>query len=146
MSKISQLINLPEIRKALTQEPNVLAAYLTGSQVRGFSHEASDVDIAILLRDPRPLQKDHTQTYLKFYHLLADYVESATDQREIDIIFLQAVPIAHQFHAIREGKRIYSVDLGKTLKYEECIYNRYADQKPQLDLILGEYIHAVANA
>ncbi|HDN74358.1 hypothetical protein B5M47_03610 [candidate division CPR3 bacterium 4484_211] len=146
MKKPIRPINIKGIQKALAKHPNVLAGYLTGSQAMGYAGPESDVDIAILLKDPKEAQKSYTKVYLEFYNLLAEFAESTLDERDLDLVFLQTLPVQHQYHALHEGKRIYTANSERVLNYEEYIYNQYADLKPYFDTIIGEYIHTVAHA
>lgn len=138
-------IDLVGIRQALSHDANVVAAYLTGSQARGDSYPGSDVDIAILFADPQEVRANYTKVYLKYYTLLARYAE-IMGKRDLDLVFLQALPIPHQFHALADGELIYTADLEQLLNYREYVYNRYADVKPQLDHVLGDYFREVAYA
>lgn len=144
--KFQSAIDLEGMRQTLGKQPNVLAAYLTGSQARGDPHLGSDVDIAVLFKDAEPVRENYTKIYLEFYSLLAKYAESISERREIDFVFLQALPIPHQFHALSEAKLIYTADLSKTLDYEEFVSRLYADIKPQTDRIFGEYLHQMTYA
>lgn len=122
-------INLLKIKEVLSRDPNVAVAYLLGSHARGAPHPFSDVDIGIVFKDPSVLKKS-LKTHVRYYDLLADYTESIKDHRELDLVFLQRVPLSLQFEAVSEGKIIYEADPKYEVEYKENVTNRYLDYEP----------------
>lgn len=136
-------LNLLKIKKILSRDPNVAVAYLLGSHARGAPHPFSDVDIGIVFKDPSVL-KDSLKTHVKYYTLLADDTESIADHRELDLVFLQRVPLSLQFETVNEGKIIYEADPKYEVEYKEDVADRYADLKPERDEIIRETLEVMA--
>lgn len=68
-------------RLPMPRLPPIKRALLYGSRARGDFHEASDVDLAIVLRGPRPAKK----IFLDLHFLLADAEWNALDETELRV-------------------------------------------------------------
>ena len=84
MKKISRL-NL-KTQKALHQE-GVILVYLFGSQSSGYTHQDSDVDIAVLLDE-----KISPEAYFEKSLLLPKYFSDLFPKRAVSVIILNESP------------------------------------------------------
>jgi len=116
----------------------IIAVYLFGSESEGATTIRSDIDIGIVLKDPKKLE-DTLPLYNAIYSELSK-VFKPTFFKEIDIVFLQNAPITLQYNAIIYGKVIYEEDPIQRADYEERVIKQYMDFKPIL-----EYFDKVAS-
>ncbi len=107
------------------------AVYLFGSQAQGFAHPLSDVDIGIVFSEPEKFEDKTMEPYLELHDIFSDIFPKI---KQIDIVFLQFVPLNLQFNAIRDGKILFEKDNEKRLCYQEDILKRYLDMKYFYDL------------
>lgn len=120
------------------KELGIIAVYLFGSESEGATTTRSDIDIGIVLKDPKKLE-DTLPLYNAIYSELSK-VFKPTFFKEIDIVFLQNAPITLQYNAIIYGKVIYEEDPIQRADYEERVIKQYMDFKPIL-----EYFDKVAS-
>lgn len=116
----------------------IIAVYLFGSESEGVTTIRSDIDIGIVLKDPKKLE-DTLPLYNAIYSELSK-VFKPTFFKELDIVFLQNAPITLQYNAIIYGKVIYEEDPIQRADYEERVIKQYMDFKPIL-----EYFDKVAS-
>jgi predicted nucleotidyltransferase len=116
----------------------ILAVYLFGSEAYGTVTGMSDIDVGIVLKNPKNLQ-DTLPLYNAVYVELAK-VFSPTFLRKLDVVFLQNAPIPLQYNAITFGRILYEEDPVKRADYEEKVVNHYLDFKPVL-----EYFDSIAS-
>lgn len=108
----------------------VETVYLFGSQAQGFTHPLSDVDIGVVFEDSEKYKNKTMEPYLKLDDIFSDIFP----KKQIDVVFLQFVPLNLQFNAIRDGKVLYEKDEEKRFCYQEDVLKGYLDIKHFYDL------------
>jgi predicted nucleotidyltransferase len=103
--------------------------YLFGSVAEGTYHGLSDIDIGIVLEDPKPLDENSFELYNRLYDILTD----AFHQGDVDIIFLQAAGLEVCCDAIRHGHLLFAASSQARYEFEERVTILYADFKQLLD-------------
>lgn len=109
----------------------VETVYVFGSQAQGFTHPLSDVDIGVVLSDPKKYEHKTMEPYLELYDIFTDVFQKA---KAVDIVLLQYTPIKLQFNATTDGKVIYEKDKEKRFNYQENIIKQYCDLKYFYDM------------
>ena len=113
------------------KEIGVLILYLFGSEAEGATTITSDIDIGVVLKEPRDLD-DTRPLYSALYSEL-ERVFKPTLVRELDIVFLQKAPLTLQYNVIRNGRILYEEDAVRRANYEERVTNSYLDFEPVLE-------------
>ena len=116
----------------------ILVVYLFGSEADGTTTVMSDIDVGLVLKNPKNLE-DTRPLYNAVYSELSK-VFKPTFLRGLDIVFLQNAPITLQYNAITFGRILYEEDPIKRADYEENVVNQYLDFKPVI-----EYFDSVAS-
>lgn len=98
--------------------------YLFGSRAQGCASTESDIDIAILLKEPRRSTRDFGKRYLEIYELLAEHFRT---RRDIDIVFLHKASGQLKYHVVREGTVLYDADRERRKRFEEHTIIEHAD-------------------
>lgn len=112
------------------RELGVLAVYLFGSETEGTTTIRSDIDIGVVLKNPKNLE-DTRPLYNAFYSELSKLFKP-TFLRDLDIVFLQKAPLPLQYNAITRGKILYEEDPIQRADYEERVISQYMDFEPML--------------
>ena len=115
--------------------PEILAAYLFGSQAAGQTHRESDLDVALIPR--MPTLRDQK------LDLLTDLTEAGFDN--IDLVILDTDDIVIKFEAIHQNRLIYAVpeyDHGSTFSK---IIRQYFDFLPYLNVQRQAYKRRILN-
>lgn len=105
----------------LGSEPDVLVAYLFGSQARGTAGSRSDVDVAVLLAPDWPPARD-----LDLIDAVADVVGS----ERADVVVLNNAPVALAYRVISDGRPIVVNDEGARVRHWVETVDRYLDMAP----------------
>lgn len=109
------------LRAALTDQPDVVAAYLFGSHARGVARPASDVDVAVLFdRPPAPDRR---------LSLLADLATAACGRRP-DLVVLNDAPAALAYRVLRDGVLLVASDDVRRIRHHVHTLDRYFDMAP----------------
>jgi len=104
-------------------QPDVVAAYLFGSQATGKAHPRSDVDTAVLLSE----EDDMTRFERRLR--LIDGVSEVCG-READVIVLNDAPPLLQHQVLKEGRLLFERDRAARVEFEVRAGKVYADLKP----------------
>src|SRR3972149_7630751 len=99
---------MKKLRRYKMRELGVLAVYLFGSETEGTTTIRSDIDIGVVLKNPKNLE-DMRPLYNALYSELSKLFKP-TFLRELDIVFLQKAPLSLQYNAITRGKILYEED------------------------------------
>lgn len=114
------------LRLALAGLPaKVVAAYLFGSEARGEASSRSDVDVAILLREPHPA------TLAEAGFDLAAAL-SAELGRGVDLVVLNGAPVDLAARVLRDGRLLLDRDRSQRIGFEVRTRNEYFDLLPYL--------------
>ena len=113
------------IKGILTKDEDITFAYLYGSFAWGITHKASDIDIAVYLKE------GNMKFYLKKDNELLS--NTALVSSKIDLRILNVMPLVLKFKVVSEGKLLFSKDEQKRVDFETEVYNRYFELKPFLD-------------
>jgi predicted nucleotidyltransferase len=118
------------MRPILARYPQIAAAWLFGSAARGELRPDSDVDVGILLRDPRVTAADE-------YMMLGDLIarlEVVTAPRPVDVVLLehQGPVFAHQ--ALVDGHLIFEPDRERRIDFEAATVMRGIDFRPTWEI------------
>jgi len=127
MARLPEAV-LDTIRERLERRPEILEAYLFGSQARGDAMAHSDIDIAVYVdRERLPAAP------LGYYaaDLITDLM-SALGRNEIDVVVLNDAPPLLYHRVLRDGERLLSRDLAATTTREGYAVSRYCDYLPVL--------------
>ncbi|MDO9399078.1 MAG: nucleotidyltransferase domain-containing protein [bacterium] len=116
------------------KELGIQTIYLFGSQVQGHIHALSDFDIGVVFNKPEKYKNNTMKPYLKLYDIFTDVLPKdylrqrcKIREHELDIVFLQFVPISLQFEVIKNGKVLYEKLEESRLNYNEEIIKKNAD-------------------
>lgn len=122
------------VRRVIARHPNVILAYLFGSQVRGEIGPLSDIDVALLLNDADEIGTIRSN--------LRSAIAEALGQERVDVVFLNRATVEFAYAIIADGELIYQRDAGTRVEYEAKIMSLYCDYLPVLrahraDLLRG---------
>jgi hypothetical protein len=119
--------------------PEVMAAFLFGSQARGTAGPLSDVDVAIL-HDPGLASRERLDLRLA----LAASAEAALGTSEVDIVLLNGAPPLLRHRAIRDGIRFLDRRPEKRIGFEVRTMNDYVDTEPLRRLLSSRLRTSIA--
>lgn len=112
---------------ALSARPEILEAYLFGSQARGDASAHSDVDIAIFVEAPAL-----DATGFGYEAALGAELQQALARSDVDIVILNRAPPLLYHRVLKDGQRLLARDLAATTTREGQALSRYCDYVPQL--------------
>lgn len=128
---------LPAIKKILSQEDSIVAAYLYGSQVTDKALKHSDIDIALLI-EPK------TKFTLNKLLDLMRKIEKETLLAPIDIRILNEMPLPLQGRVLIKGVLFYSSKEKLRIDYEVKTLKLYFDYLPYLQRMRKDFIKKTA--
>ena len=116
------------LTRVLEPRPEILDAYLFGSQARGDAGALSDIDVAVFidedLAEPGPYGYDA--------ELITDLMtEMGTN--DIDVVLLNQAPPLLYHRVLRDGKLLVTRDLAATTTRAGYALSRYLDFVPQME-------------
>ncbi len=116
------------LTRALKPRPEVLDAYLFGSQARGDAGALSDIDVAVFidedLAEPGPYGYDA--------ELITDLM-TELGTNDIDVVLLNQAPPLLYHRVLRDGKLLVTRDLAATTTRAGYALSRYFDFVPQME-------------
>jgi predicted nucleotidyltransferase len=109
--------------------------YLFGSYADGSAGKGSDMDIGIVMKDPKTVSRAVSthDCYQKLYDQFSSI--PAWSGTQLDIVFLQRSTLELRAHVVRTGKILYSTDTLLRLDFEEYTMRKYADFAPLRKMI-----------
>lgn len=113
------------LTRALERRPEVLEAYLFGSEAQGRAQPHSDVDVAVYVAEIPDAPFGYEA------ELAADLI-SALGEDRVDLVVLNRAPPLLYHRVLRDGARLLSRDPSATTVREGQALSRYCDWLPQL--------------
>ena len=122
------------IQRVIAQYPNIILAYLFGSQLEGNVGPLSDTDVALLLDKPDETGSVRNQ--------VRSAMASAVHHQRVDVVCLNAAPVELAYAVMASGELIYQRDDYTRVEYEAKVMSLYCDYLPVLraqrsDLLRG---------
>ncbi|MDF0676833.1 MAG: nucleotidyltransferase domain-containing protein [Nitrospira sp.] len=96
--------------------PNFIALYRFGSQAKGRARPESDVDLAVLARDPIPA--------LRRFELAQELATQL--HRDVDLVDLRSASTVMRMQVISTGVCLYKVSDQLQGEFEDLVYSAYA--------------------
>lgn len=109
----------------LLEQDEVIAAYLFGSHARGEARPDSDIDLAVLTREP--VARALLDPLARLEMDLAD-----TLGRDIDLVDLRSAPPDLVHRVLRDGRLLLDRDPDRRAEFEVASRNAYFDLLPYL--------------
>jgi len=121
------MFDTEKLKNIFKDYPYIASAYLFGSRATGKTGPLSDIDIAILLKEPCPEGRDltHKMDYLAFR------IEIIL-KTEVDIVEMNRQGLIFQYNVLRTGKLIYDADPEFRTIYVSRLISTYCDFEPTL--------------
>ena len=105
--------------------PEVVTAFLIGSQARGSAGPLSDVDVAIL-----HIAELTSRERLDLRLSLGASAGAALGTSEVDVVLLNGAPPLLRHRAIRDGVRLLDHRPAERIEFEVRTLNDYVDTEP----------------
>lgn len=120
---------LADLLSLLQAYPELLGAYLFGSQANGTASRLSDVDIGLVLR-PNLIQKERHQILGKIFSDVSRLLK--TDF--IDLVDLQQAPVLLRYKAVMEGTCLFANDRTDMNRFTMDTVKLFEDFRPHLEV------------
>jgi uncharacterized protein len=115
------------LARTLAARPEVLEAYLFGSQATGRAQPHSDVDVAVYVDEGRAAGAGYG-----YAAELTAVLMSALGSNAVDVVVLNQAPPVLYHRVLRDGRRLLARDPARTTTREGYALSRYCDFVPQL--------------
>ncbi len=114
------------VRARCAERDNVVAVYLFGSQARGTARRSSDIDLAVLYREP-------PSSGLEALSLPLEGDLEAALGVPVQVLALNAAPPDVVHRVLRDGVLLLERDASARVAFEVRARNEYFDLRPYLD-------------
>lgn len=121
----SMVIDSKKLSQHLVNLPSVKLVYLFGSHAKGQSSQRSDVDIALLLKEPI---LNSLQTKLDLLDLFQNLVGE-----EVDITLLNTAGSVLKYQVVKNGQLLFERSPGDHKKFQISAWKEYFDFQPTLE-------------
>ncbi|MBI5213412.1 MAG: nucleotidyltransferase domain-containing protein [Nitrospirae bacterium] len=129
------MLDLERLKPIFEDYHYIAAAYLFGSHATGKKGPMSDVDIALLLKEPLPKGREliHEEDYLSCR------IADALQVKEVDLIDLNRQGLIFVHNVLKTGKLIYDADTDFRIKFVAKVISDYCDFEPTLRFMNNYY-------
>jgi hypothetical protein len=118
---------IESLQRCLCARPEILEAYLFGSQSRQDGQPHSDVDVAVYV------DRDHLADSLFGYAAeLTTQLVALLQINDVDVVVLNQAPPLLYHRVLRDGLRLCTRDAAATTTREGRALSRYCDYVPHL--------------
>jgi uncharacterized protein len=116
---------IEHIRKSV---PSLIALYRFGSQAKGTARPDSDIDLAVLARDPIP--------NIRRFELAQELATQL--HRDVDLVDLRSASTVMRMQAISTGECLFSASNRLQGEFEDLVYSTYARLNEERREILND--------
>jgi len=134
--KITNL-QIQKIVQFCKSRPEIIVAYLFGSQATGKAGPLSDVDLAFLI-DPVLSEAKGRGRYGYHAQLITELIKLLATN-DVDVVILNEAPLLLKFKVIYHGRVIFSRSEKERLAFHVKAFNEYQDFRPFL-AVQGRYL------
>lgn len=114
----------------------VVSAYLYGSQVTGFTHAESDIDIAAYVMPDSELELNQELS-------LGRELEQNSGLKPIELRVINDLPLTIQDEILTTGILIYSADETERVDFETKTTALYFDYQPYIEYFRNTFLESV---
>lgn len=134
-------MNFNNLKSLFEEYPYIAAAYLFGSYAKGKTGPMSDIDIAILLKDNAPEDREllHEEDYLAYR------ISTILKIKKVDLMDINKRGLIFQHNVLKTGKLIYDYDPDFRIKFITRVISRFCDFEPTLKFIERFHIQGIIN-
>jgi predicted nucleotidyltransferase len=126
------LCRISDVKLILTEDGNIIFAYLFGGLTKGDVKPFSDIDLAVYLRDNEHLGEYKLQLF--------DRLTQALGTSELDLIILNSAPISLTGRILQTRQVLVDKEPFLRHNYESLILRDFFDFKVKEDILLsGRY-------
>ncbi len=118
----------PQLEEYFAGQPQVLVAYVFGSQATGKAGPLSDLDVAALLAG-EPTPSECFDARLEFIGGLMSLLHT----NDVDVLILNDVPLIMRYQVLRTGRVIFCRDRQAMIDFRVRTLNEFFDFKPVVD-------------
>lgn len=111
----------------LEKDPDILLAYLFGSQAQGETGPLSDIDLAVLLK---PASK---RGFFEKKLTLLSELAAIFGRDDLDLVILNEAPLVLKYHILKDGKPLFIRDEELHINIIQKTISEYLDFKPILN-------------
>jgi hypothetical protein len=115
-------LNLEDLEGVFESHERIALVYLFGSIARGVETKMSDIDLAVLIRDP-------PRELLDYYLELLDELSNVLGDR-VDLVLLNYAPPLLRHQVIKHGRVLYCKDEEERVRFETRSEKEYYDLRP----------------
>jgi predicted nucleotidyltransferase len=115
--------------KKRLEELGVAVIYVFGSRISGKNLPFSDIDVGVVMKDPKLFQGKTTKLHSMVYDILASDLSDGPGGPRLDISFLQKANPVLGMKAIKEGKILFESEPTLRADFEETVFLRYNDYR-----------------
>lgn len=108
---------ISKIKQVLEKEPQVIAAYIVGSIIKGRETKESDFDLAVVVDNKKLLDEDRVYEMIRSIDFPKDLDLSVVDQSSSPLFLFQII----------KGQRIYERNNASVVNFEAFALHNYYD-------------------
>ena len=131
-------MEIVKLQPQLCRHPEIIAAYLFGSALTGKMNPRSDVDVALLLREPTPLSRELSLSF----EVMSDIQKIFHREGDVKVLNrIKDLPFLHE--VLAKGRLIYERDLATHRNFVACAVIAYLDFKPAHESAIRSYLRSL---
>lgn len=126
------------IARVLSAFPQVEVGYLFGSFLD--REDFRDIDVALRFSESAD---SHTVLRKLASRIGRDLEKAMTPRREVDVLILNAAPIAFQHAVVKRGKPVFVLNEVSRIRYEAATLSDYLDYREMLEWLDRRFLAGI---
>lgn len=119
---------MKKLKNYFSKRPEILLAYLFGSEATKRTHKLSDFDIAIY-SDPNQMRVLNTKEPFGYQAAILSELIGLLKRNDIDLVILNRATPLLAYEVVRSGENIFCRSKNFRTEYEIKIFQKYVDTK-----------------